>query len=74
MSDSDWQTRVDGRLHDIEKRMASVEQKSAIDEVHRSNVEKRLSGIEGTLQKLVWLVITSLVGAIMYFIIGGGIA
>ncbi len=55
----------------IEDRMIAVEKKSAIDEVHRANVEKRLSSIENTLHKLVWLIIASLIGGMMAFIMRG---
>jgi len=56
----------------IEKRLQSLEMRSAVDEVHRSNVEGRLGGIEDTLKWLVRLIIGALLmGAIAYALKGG---
>ena len=56
----------------VEKRLQSLELRSAVDEVHRVNVEGRLTGIEETLKWLVRLIIGALLmGAVAYVIKGG---
>ena len=56
----------------VEKRLQSLELRSAVDEVHRVNVEGRLGGIEETLKWLVRLIIGALLlGAVAYVIKGG---
>jgi VanZ family protein len=64
MSD-DWR-------HLIEKRLQSLELRSAVDEVHRTNVETRLRGIEDTLKWLVRLLVGGLLtGGVVYVLNGG---
>lgn len=56
----------------IEKRLQSLELRSAVDEVHRTNVEGRLGGIEEALKWLVRLIIGALLmGAMAYALKGG---
>jgi len=56
----------------VEKRLQSLELRNAVDEVHRSNVEGRLGGIEDTLKWLVRLIIGALLmGAMAYTLKGG---
>lgn len=74
MTQDEWRTGVNKRLSDIEKRLTHVEQKNAVDEVHRTNVERRLGGIEDTLKWLVRLIIGSVILAAIAFAINGGFA
>ena len=46
----------------MEKRLQSLELRSAVDEVHRGGVETRLRGIEDTLKWLVRLIIDGAIG------------
>jgi len=56
----------------IEKRLQSLELRSAVDEVHRSNVEGRLGGIEDALKWLVRVILGALlIGAMAYTLAGG---
>lgn len=73
MSDDEWRATVNAKLNTLDQRLIQVEKKNAVDEVHRTNVEKRLSSIEGTLTWLVRLIIGSILLALMGFIMGGGI-
>ena len=51
----------------IEKRVQSLELRNAVEEVHRTNVEKRLGAIEDTLKWLVRLIIGALLtGAVAW--------
>lgn len=74
MTDEEWRGGVLRRLSEVEQRLGAVETKNAVDEVHRANVEKRLSGIEGTLQWLVRLVIGAILLAAIGFAMNGGLA
>ena len=56
----------------IEKRLQSLELRDAVDEVHRLNVEERLSGIEDSLRWLLRLILGALItGALAYVLAGG---
>lgn len=79
MTEPEWRSAVLQRMVNLEtgqgkleKRMAAVETKSAVDEVHRENVEQRLGGIEDTLKWLVRLILGALVLAVVAFALGGG--
>lgn len=58
----------------IERRLSTIETRAAVDEVHRINVEARLSSIEDTLKWLVRLIIGALVMAGLAFAVSGGLA
>ena len=58
----------------IEKRLQSLELRSAVDEVHRSNVEGRLGGIEDALKWLVRVILGALLMGAMAYTMAGGIA
>ena len=64
---------VNDRLSSIESRLVSLETSKAVDEVHRVNVEKRLESIETTLRWLVYLILGSVVTAVLNVVIRGGI-
>lgn len=81
MNDDSWREALHKRLDSVEleivtvkNKVISIETKGAVDEVHRKNVEHRLSNIEGVLTKLTWLIISGLIVALMAFIAGGGLA
>ena len=74
-------TSSDGgrRLQNLENNMNStlarlgvLEVKASAEEVRKDNIEKRLDGIEGTLQWLVRLIISALIMAAIGFALGGG--
>ena len=65
MSD-DWRQLIEKRLHSLELR-------SAVDEVHRTNVETRLRSIEDTLKWLVRLVIGGLLTGTLVYVVKGGL-
>ena len=60
-------------LRQTERRLVALETRTAVDEVHRAAVEKRLAGIEDTLRWLVRLVIGALVMGIVAFALRGGL-
>jgi hypothetical protein len=54
------------------ERLQSLELRNAVEEVHRTSVEKRLGAIEDTLKWLVRLIIGALLlGAVAYALKGG---
>ena len=57
----------------IEKRLQSLELRSAVDEVHRRNVETRLTGIEEALRWIVRLLIGGLLTAALAYALSGGL-
>jgi len=57
----------------LESRQTEVVTSLKVNQVINQNTEKRLGSIELTLQRLVWLVLASLVSAIMAYILGGGL-
>ncbi|SLN16344.1 hemolysin XhlA family protein [Roseisalinus antarcticus] len=59
-----------GRL--VDRRLSQLELRGAVDDVHRDNVEKRLSQIEDTLKWLVRLIIGAMITGVIAFIVGGG--
>lgn len=80
MTDEEWRSGVLRRMDNLEagqktleKRMATVETQSAVDEVHRVNVESRLSAIEDTLKWLVRLILGALILGALAFALGGGL-
>lgn len=58
----------------VEKRLQSLELRDAVDEVHRLNVEDRLSGIEEALKWLLRLIVGALISGAIAYVIAGGIA
>lgn len=64
----------DNVLRQFERRVSALETRTAVDEVHRAAVEKRLAGIEDALRWLVRLIIGALVMAIIAFALRGGLA
>ena len=72
MTDDNWREGVNSRLDRLEGRLQSLETAGAVDEVHRINVEHRLTSIENTLQWLVRLIIGALLLGIIGFALNGG--
>lgn len=56
-----WRQRVDSRLDTIEVRLTDIEKNVAVEEVHRKNVETRLTKIENNLKWVAYLVIGAIV-------------
>ncbi|EAR52821.1 hypothetical protein OG2516_01304 [Oceanicola granulosus HTCC2516] len=64
----------DERQRLTEQRLAALETRGAVDDVHRENVEKRLSEIEDALKWLVRLILGVLIAAGTAFALRGGLA
>ncbi len=73
MTEPEWRASVDRRLGHIESEIGSMKTKDAVADVHRTNVETRLTSIEGTLTWLVRLIIGALILALVGFALGGGL-
>ncbi len=57
----------------IERRLTDLETRNAVDDVHRANVEKRLTAIEDTLKWLVRLILGALMMAALAYALNGGL-
>jgi len=66
MEEADWRGRVD-------RRVSALETRTAVDEVHRAMVERRLHAIEDTLKWLVRLVFGGLILSLIGFAVKGGL-
>jgi hypothetical protein len=76
----EWRESLLNRIRSLEAdikvlsdRLTHMEIKDAANDVHRKNVETRLSSIEDSLKWLVRLILSALVLAVMAFVIGGGL-
>ncbi len=58
----------------LEKRIHALETRSAVEEVHRMNVENRLKSIEDSLSWLLRLVVGALIMAGVAYALNGGLA
>lgn len=72
MTEQEWRDKTDNRLVQIESRLNTIDTRDAVADVHRVNVEKRLTSIEGTLTWLVRLIIGAMLLAVVGFAINGG--
>ena len=67
MTDTEW-------FKQAERRLNALETRTAVEEVHRAMVEKRLHSIEDTLKWLVRIVIGALILGMIGFAVRGGFA
>ena len=61
------------RFHRLEARVNALETRSAVDDVHRSNVETRLGSIEDSLKWLVRLIMGAFVTGVITYVLRAGI-
>ena len=61
-------------LKNLEDRVSKLEIKSAVDHERHSSVILRLDKIDGHISKLVWLIMTAIIGAFMAFLMSGGMS
>lgn len=64
--------RIEERFARGDERLTKLEVKSAVDHERHENILKRLDKIDGHIARLVWLIITAIIGAFMVFLIRGG--
>lgn len=65
MMTDDWARSIENRINVLETR-------NAVEEVHRINVESRLTSIEDTLKWLVRLIIGAFIMAVLAYALKGG--
>ncbi len=81
MADNDYLTaRIDGheaRLEKVENRVGALERDGAVLGERMSNIQTTLTDIKGGVRTVMWwaigAVVTPIIGAIMAFIIRGGL-
>jgi len=56
----------------VEQRLALLETRKAVEEVHHGNLAARLSAIEDTLKWIVRLVLSGVVLAVLALVLKGG--
>lgn len=61
-------------IRDVERRLNVVETRNAVEDVHRMNVESRLTSIEDALKWLVRVVVGALLLGLIGYALGGGFA
>lgn len=61
-------------MQSIEQRLAALETRNAVDDVHRDNVSGRLGAIEDMLKWLVRLIVGGLLLGGLTFALQGGLA
>lgn len=64
--------RLDRDIAALSSRMTMVETSHTINDVHRDNVERRLTGIEDTLKWIVRLILGAIILALIGFALAGG--
>ena len=72
MPDEAWRSDADRRFAEFAARLSVLETAHAVDTVHRTNIEKRLAGIEDTLRWLVRIVVGAIVVAVIGYALKGG--
>ncbi len=60
-------------LMPVEDDLKQMEIQMAVMAQRMESVDHRLSSLEDNVKRLVWLIITAMVGGFMTFIIGGGL-
>lgn len=73
MTEPEWRSAVDARLANIERRLQGVETSDAVAAERYLQQTNRLDKIDATLNRLMWIVITSVIGAAMTMILNGGL-
>lgn len=60
-------------VRNAERRISALEMRTAVEEVHRTAVERRLTSIEDTLRWLVRLVIGAVLTGLLAYAMKGGL-
>jgi len=60
-------------LRRLEERVQKLETANAVDQERHTSIVRRLDKIDGHVSKLVWLIVTAIVGAFMAFVLKGGL-
>lgn len=60
------------RIHRLEARLAALETRSAVEDVHRGNVENRLGSIEDGLKWVLRLIMGAIITGVVTYVLRGG--
>ena len=74
MDDPEWRRHFEGRIDAMSLRTSKLEGLSEANKVHRDNVERRLSNIEGGQTWIIRLILGAIALAAITFVISGGLA
>ncbi|WP_375262414.1 pseudouridine synthase [Palleronia sp.] len=61
-------------MREIERRLTLIETRCAVEDVHRANVEQRLTAIEDVLKWLVRLILGAVILCFVGYALSGGFA
>lgn len=64
----------EAKLDSLETRVAQLELGNAVGQERHQSIVRRLDKIDSHVSRLVWLIIALLVGALLNFVIDGGLA
>lgn len=65
---------LEGAVKEMRGQLTGIETRSAVDEVHRANIDKRLTGIEDSQKWLLRAFIGGFVAAALTFVVSGGLS
>ena len=71
MSDRDYVTR--NEFNQLDKRVGKVEDRTTRNETKIEHIEKTLSNIEGNTSKILWIIVSAIVIAILRMIFNEGL-
>lgn len=60
-------------MREMERRLTLIETRCAVEDVHRANVEQRLTAIEDVLKWLVRLILGSVILCVVGYALSGGL-
>lgn len=60
-------------IREVERRLTLIETRNAVEDVHRANVEQRLTAIEDTLKWLVRLILGAVILSVVGYALSGGL-
>ena len=63
----------DTELRMLEQRVHKLETANAVEQERHSSIVKRLDKIDNHVTRLVWIIITAIVGAFIAFVSKGGL-
>lgn len=64
----------DAAFETLRDRVTVVERQQAVKSATDASIETRLTKIETVLSRLTWLMVSSIVGSVMAFVLSGGLS
>lgn len=61
------------RLNTLEPRVSKLERDGAVGEERFKHIQNALDRIQSSIGRVVWIILTAVIGGIMAFVMGGGL-